>query len=51
MPGVTGVADSGRSADVDLRRPTLSLERDYLSLKTYRFLLTTIFICLSSLSR
>ena len=31
MPGVTGVADSGRGADVDPRRPTSSLERDHLS--------------------
>jgi hypothetical protein len=31
MPGVTGVADSGRGVDVDPRRPTSSLERDHLS--------------------
>ena len=31
------VADSGRGADVDPRRPTSSLEKDQLSPKTYRF--------------
>jgi hypothetical protein len=36
MPGMTSVADSGHSADVDPRRPTSSLERDHLSPKTCR---------------
>ncbi|KAF5844191.1 hypothetical protein GGP41_002279 [Bipolaris sorokiniana] len=44
MPGVTGVADSGRGADVDPRRPTSSLERDHLSPATCRLPSTTIYM-------
>jgi hypothetical protein len=48
MPGVAGVADSGRGADVDPRRPTSSLEGDQLSPKTCRLPSTTIYICLAA---
>ncbi|XP_014550503.1 hypothetical protein COCVIDRAFT_115270 [Bipolaris victoriae FI3] len=51
MPGVTGVADSGRGADVDPRRPTSSLERNHLSPQTCRSSSTTIYTRPASLSR
>ncbi|XP_014550129.1 hypothetical protein COCVIDRAFT_116394 [Bipolaris victoriae FI3] len=43
MPGVPGVADSRRSADVDPRRPTSSLERNHLSPRTCHLPSTTIY--------
>ncbi|KAF5844452.1 hypothetical protein GGP41_001366 [Bipolaris sorokiniana] len=45
------VADSGRGADVDPRRPTSSLEKDQLSPKTCRFSSTTIYNLPGSSSR
>jgi hypothetical protein len=43
---MAGLAESRRGADVDPRRPTLSLKRDYLPLEACRFPLITIYIWL-----
>jgi hypothetical protein len=51
MLGMTGVADSGRGADVDPRRPTSSLERDHLSPKNLSFSIDHHLHMLAGLSR